>query len=198
MNLTSPLKEHILNPPKIFTDLQTDNLLIVRLNQLNKELDSLHNIANLLHGSCSHQINLDLYFIKSYENLEPVRALKCENFALLDSSQDPVIQELASTESKRRYFQLAVVNAHEFHVIGGEAYQAQGWFKNEDWVITAMTEIYNTANDSWTMGPSLRAARKNHSCCSLEQKLYVFGGTDKNNTTLGSIEILEPAKSKDW
>ena len=51
-------------------------------------------------------------------------------------------------------------------------------------------EVYSIESDSWTLGPSLKQSRKNHSSCSLKHMIYTFCGCNFLDGYLASIERL--------
>ena len=80
---------------------------------------------------------------------------------------------------------------------------APGGLKNNEATSKGVysVELYSVKNDSWRDGPTLHYKRVDHSCCTLGDSVYVFGGTGGTD----SIESLNveafranPKSIKQW
>lgn len=102
---------------------------------------------------------------------------------------DPVIDEYsnktAASAGRNRY--AAAVVGTKIYIIGGLAVN--------DWVANTGTEkttwIYDTADDTWTVGPELTTSRSDFCAFTVGTKIYAVGGYTLNWETLDSVEVLD-------
>jgi N-acetylneuraminic acid mutarotase len=80
---------------------------------------------------------------------------------------------------------------------GIEKLYVMGGIGKDHTTILTSVEVYDLATKKWTLIAPMRTARFGHTASTLNGKLYVMGGYDKNWNILNSVEVYDPA-AKTW
>ena len=134
----------------------------------------------------SVQLNNVLYFVAG--GWENKRRLTAVNTVTSYNCTTDTWMEHPPLPVAKGGFAAAVLNQHEFVVVGGYT-----GCKNKH----RSTYLYNTKTKSWTSLPDLKRGREWPACVCVDEKIYAMGGyNDDNDKHEDSIEMLDLSVSQ--
>ena len=112
-----------------------------------------------------------------------MKLLRYGNFT---DSQSVRKTTLKALDEKREAFAICQYQNSELYLLGGASDAGSTPFNT--------SARYSIASDTWDKNvPLFVQKRKMHSCCVVDQKIYVFGGVNEQDEKMDSIEMINPS-----